>query len=73
VVVTTGRWQVLIAHSSLPQLSSPSGWAVGPDGSVCVVDFDGEFVQKLSAEGQSLARFLYVADTNNQRIQKLSQ
>src|SRR5689334_22198132 len=56
-VVTTGNWQVLVAHSSVPELSSPSGVAVDGDGNLFVVDFEGDFVQKLSPSGQPLARF----------------
>jgi DNA-binding beta-propeller fold protein YncE len=57
VVVTTGNWQVLVAHSAVPELSSPSGVAVDADGNLYVVDFEGDFVQKLSPSGQPVARF----------------
>jgi tripartite motif-containing protein 71 len=56
-VVTTGNWQVFVAHSAVPEMGSPSGVAIDGDGNLYVVDFEGDFVQKLSSSGQPVARF----------------
>jgi len=57
VVVTTGNWQVLVAHSAVPEMSSPSGVAIDGDGNLYISDFEGDFVEKVSAGGQPIARF----------------
>jgi len=38
-------------------MTSPSGVAVDPDGSLWVADFEGDFVQRFSPVGQPLNRF----------------
>src|SRR5579872_970276 len=57
VVVTQGAWQVLVAHSATPDLTSPSGVAVDADGNIFVVDFEGDFVREFSPGGQAIAKF----------------
>ena len=57
VVLTQSPWQVLVPHSVTPDLTSPSGVAVDGDGNLYVVDFEANFVQKYSPDGQPLIRF----------------
>ena len=57
VVVTNSPWQVLVGPRAVADLQSPSGVAVDNDGNVYVADFQGNFVQKFSPDGQPAIRF----------------